>query len=588
MKLARPNFRPPIRTPLSIRRVVPSLALAAAAFAGPALANEQLVLRSGQIGGAPGAYGQLDDTITCTYVAGCDLPLAPYRFDSTHFAAASAGVHAVICFPLPPWAWPASLPSDPLAQWINWGDTGPHGTTSPGSVLYAMDFQVTTVGATTCSVNLDWAVDDKLGDPLSTDPNPSGAFINGVSLDSGFGNSSSPHAQVGVPVHPGTNTLYLYQRDTGCSDAGLMFSCTITVDAPCENEVHTLRSGQHNGAPGSGGQLDDLIVSTYTPICNTPLSNVPFVASDFAAASSGFTAVICFPLWVWPQSLPNDPDARWINWGDSGPHGTTAPGSALYAVPFVVSSASATTASLELSWMVDDQIGDPVAPNPIGAYMNGVVLDAEYSGGGSQHVQSGIAVHPGLNTLYVYQRDSGCSDAGIMFSATIRIPVPCGSTSYCAGDGSGVACPCGNSGLPGHGCENSSTTGGALLTMTGTPSLGGDTVQFTCAGERPTALSVVLQGTVQISAVNYGDGLRCIAGSIKRLYIKNAVAGTVIAPQGVDPTVSARSAALGNTIPVGSSRFYQVYYRDPIPTFCPNPPGGTFNVSNAIRIDWGF
>jgi hypothetical protein len=31
-----------------------------------------------------------------------------------------------------------------------------------------------------------------------------------------------------------------------------------------------------------------------------------------------------------------------------------------------------------------------------------------------------------------------------------------------------------------------------------------------------------------------------------------------------------------------------VYYRDPIPTFCPNPPGGTFNVSNALRIDWGF
>jgi len=94
MKLARPNFRPPIRTPLSMRRVVPSLALAAAAFAGPALANEQLVLRSGQIAGAPGAYGQLDDTITCTYVAGCNLPLAPYRFDSTHFAAASAGPSA--------------------------------------------------------------------------------------------------------------------------------------------------------------------------------------------------------------------------------------------------------------------------------------------------------------------------------------------------------------------------------------------------------------------------------------------------------------------------------------------------------------
>ena len=52
-------------------------------------------------------------------------------------------------------------------------------------------------------------------------------------------------------------------------------------------------------------------------------------------------------------------------------------------------------------------------------------------------------------------------------------------------------------------------------------------------------------------------------------------------------TGGSRSAALGDTIAQGSTRFYQVYYRDPNPSFCPDPPGGTFNVSNAIAVIWG-
>jgi hypothetical protein len=558
--------------------------LALAAIAGRAAANEQIVVRSGQINGVPGSYGLPDDQITCIYAAGCDLPLSNHSFDPSDFAAAAAGTHAVICFPL--WVWPQSLPNDPLAQWINWGATGPHGTTSPGSVLYAIQFQVTTPNATTCALDLSWSVDDKLGDTIG--PNPSGAFLNGVSLDSGFGTGSNQHSQIGVPVHPGTNTLYLYQRDTGCSDAGLMFSCTIDVDPPCRNELHVLRSGQHGGSPGTGGQSDDLARDVFTSTCNTPLSNQPFGPADFTAASTGQAAIICFPLWVWPQSLPNDPLARWINWGDTPGHPTTGAGSALYAIPFQVDSPLASTASVELSWMVDDQIGDPISPNPIGAYMNGTALDVEFSGGGSQHVQSNIAVHSGANTLYLYQRDSGCSDAGILFSCTIRVQVPCDSAAYCFGDGTGTPCPCANNGLPGHGCENSSTTGGALLSMTGSPSLNADDVQFTCSGEKPAALSFVLQGATQIGPASYGDGLRCIAGTLKRLYVRNASSGVVVAPLSGELSVSAQSAALGSPITVGTSRYYQVAYRDPSPTFCVAPTGGTLNISNAIRIDWGF
>jgi hypothetical protein len=159
--------------------------------------------------------------------------------------------------------------------------------------------------------------------------------------------------------------------------------------------------------------------------------------------------------------------------------------------------------------------------------------------------------------------------------------------SFCAGDGTIAACPCSNSGATGHGCENSSTTGGAILIASGVASLSADTVHLTSWGEKPVAFSVVLQGSLAISPVHYGDGLRCVGGTLKRLLSHNAVGGVVTIPQDADPTLSAKSAALGDVIPAGSTRNYQVYYRDPSATFCPTPTGSAFNISNAIAVAWG-
>ena len=36
----------------------------------------------------------------------------------------------------------------------------------------------------------------------------------------------------------------------------------------------------------------------------------------------------------------------------------------------------------------------------------------------------------------------------------------------------------------------------------------------------------------------------------------------------------------------GTSRYYQVYYRDPNLAFCPAPTGDAFNVSNGVAITW--
>jgi len=160
-------------------------------------------------------------------------------------------------------------------------------------------------------------------------------------------------------------------------------------------------------------------------------------------------------------------------------------------------------------------------------------------------------------------------------------------TAFCFGDGSTVACPCANNGLAGHGCENSATTGGAILTATGIASLSTDTLQFTSSGELPQSLSIVLQGTTALAPLNFGDGLRCVRGTLKRLYMKNAVGGVLVAPVPGDPSVSARSAARGDALTLGSTRHYQVYYRDPDAIFCPSPSGNTYNISSGLTVVWG-
>ena len=105
-------------------------------------------------------------------------------------------------------------------------------------------------------------------------------------------------------------------------------------------------------------------------------------------------------------------------------------------------------------------------------------------------------------------------------------------------------------------------------------------------GERPTAITIFLQGTQAIAAVPYGDGLRCVNGVLKRLYTKTASAGSVSAPQGGDLSITARSAQRGDTIAPGSSRYYMTYYRDGVAGFCPTPTGNSFNASNGWKIDW--
>jgi hypothetical protein len=102
----------------------------------------------------------------------------------------------------------------------------------------------------------------------------------------------------------------------------------------------------------------------------------------------------------------------------------------------------------------------------------------------------------------------------------------------------------------------------------------------------PTALSIFLQGTTAIAPLGFGDGLRCTGGALKRLYVHNAVGGVVSAPQPGEPSISARSAALGDVITAGATRHYQTYYRDPVLGFCASPLGNTWNISSGLSVVW--
>jgi Tol biopolymer transport system component len=172
----------------------------------------------------------------------------------------------------------------------------------------------------------------------------------------------------------------------------------------------------------------------------------------------------------------------------------------------------------------------------------------------------------------------------------VRDRAASGFASLCEPGARGVGdCPCSNApGGRGRGCDNSAGTGGAVLSASGAAYLSNDTLVFTTRAQRPTALSVVIQGDAAFpSGSTFGQGLSCFGGTLLRLYVKTAVAGGILAPDlaGGDPTVSASSASLGDPIAPGSSRYYVVAYRDPI-VLGGCPSASTFNATQTGRIEW--
>ncbi|MBK7876607.1 MAG: right-handed parallel beta-helix repeat-containing protein [Planctomycetes bacterium] len=163
------------------------------------------------------------------------------------------------------------------------------------------------------------------------------------------------------------------------------------------------------------------------------------------------------------------------------------------------------------------------------------------------------------------------------FSACVPI-TGAPAAAFCAGDGSATPCPCGNSGATGRGCANSVFAAGAELTAVGQASVLADGVRFDASG-LSGAFAVVYQGATSIAPIVIDDGIGCVGGPIVRLGSTPIVAGTTTYPGVGDPLVSVRGAIP----PAGGTRYYQCFYRNSAPLFC---PPATSNRTNGVVLTW--
>ena len=125
-----------------------------------------------------------------------------------------------------------------------------------------------------------------------------------------------------------------------------------------------------------------------------------------------------------------------------------------------------------------------------------------------------------------------------------------------------------------------------MLTAFGIAYLASDTLRFRASGETATATSILLQGSLEVSSgAAFGQGVRCVGGTLLRLYVDTAVGGGVIVPDVGDPSVSARSAELGDPLAPGAKRFYLMYYRDPV-VLGGCPAASTFNATGTGSVTW--
>ena len=152
---------------------------------------------------------------------------------------------------------------------------------------------------------------------------------------------------------------------------------------------------------------------------------------------------------------------------------------------------------------------------------------------------------------------------------------------FCFGDGTGSACPCGNQGNPGHGCNNGNGTSGGvnlasanLVVETGGLNPGDGTVDLIARGFDPTTTPTVIP--IRATTTNndglgsfLADGLICIGRPVVRLKTRQAIGG-------VFQLSAVHMAGPGEY-------FYQLVYDDPTRGFCSSE---TINTSNALSITW--
>jgi hypothetical protein len=148
---------------------------------------------------------------------------------------------------------------------------------------------------------------------------------------------------------------------------------------------------------------------------------------------------------------------------------------------------------------------------------------------------------------------------------------------FCFGDGTGLGCPCGNTGYPGHGCDNAAGGSGGVNLASANyaqTAIGQGTVELIATGFDPLSSATVIP--IRATSLTndgvgalLGDGLICIGRPVVRLKTRTTSAGEV--------------AFTVNHF-AGSGLFhYQFVYDDLTQGYC---SADLVNTSNAISITW--
>lgn len=164
-------------------------------------------------------------------------------------------------------------------------------------------------------------------------------------------------------------------------------------------------------------------------------------------------------------------------------------------------------------------------------------------------------------------------------TGVVWVADPTLSVEACSGDGTGTPCPCGVNGPTGQGCPNS-TGNSARLRAIGTASTTADTLRLAVTGAPEGYTTFFFQGSALTNGgagAVFGEGLRCVSGTVARLGPKSQSFNFAFYPEAGDSPISVR----GNVAP-GQTRHYQAWYRDS-PGSC-GPPAP--NMSNAVSITW--
>jgi hypothetical protein len=209
------------------------VAVLVVSLAGSLVGQQTVVIRSGN-----GIIGSQDSVITRFDVLAGGIATT---FTAADFNSAQAGPPAEI--PPPGGGW-GTLANDPTAQWISTSQV----VGAQQSGLFAAFFQIQVPITNGVTLDLDYLVDDYLGDTVNE-----GVFVNGTPLVGtasmqGGGWYIEQHVtgyDITALVQPGINWLYVYGQNGGVGGAGgICFSATIDVAGSVDlTELAPLQAG---------------------------------------------------------------------------------------------------------------------------------------------------------------------------------------------------------------------------------------------------------------------------------------------------------------------------------------------------------